>query len=199
MQETGNLCPKTNSKDSAQPWKFLKGNSLAEGVRVFIIFHCVQTFFWLVGGEVTGWHSRNLVLSLQLPSSTWVGALVPHKNSKVLLCIFLEEEPGPRPITALLLLDCASFFFLHSLPSLISKYLNLPFGTQGRSKRLNEAYFLQTMKWWTQKGFVPGRSPQGPAPFHPYPPNTHTLELVAEKQGKNHVCLLKRSNPLLHF
>ena len=34
--------------------------------------------------------------------------------------------------------------FLHSPPSLISNCLNLPFGTQGRSRRLNEAYFLQT-------------------------------------------------------
>ena len=34
--------------------------------------------------------------------------------------------------------------FLHSLPSLISNCLNLPFGTQGRSRRLNEAKFLQT-------------------------------------------------------
>ena len=35
---------------------------------------------------------------------------------------------------------------LHPLPSLISNCLNLPFGTQGRSQRLNEAYFLQTRK-----------------------------------------------------
>ena len=33
---------------------------------------------------------------------------------------------------------------LHSLPSLISNCLSLPFGTQGSSRRLNEAYFLQT-------------------------------------------------------
>ena len=37
---------------------------------------CV-TLFWLVGGEITGRCSRNLVLSLKLPSSTWVGSLVP--------------------------------------------------------------------------------------------------------------------------
>ena len=36
---------------------------------------CV-TFFWLVGGEVTRWWPRNLVLCLKLPSSTWVGSLV---------------------------------------------------------------------------------------------------------------------------
>ena len=37
---------------------------------------CV-TFFTLVGGEVTEQCSRNLVLSLKLPSSPWVEALVP--------------------------------------------------------------------------------------------------------------------------
>ena len=36
--------------------------------------------------------------------------------------------------------------FLHPLPPLISNYLNLPFGTQGRSRRLNEEYFLPTRK-----------------------------------------------------
>ena len=49
---------------------------------------CV-TFFRLVGGEATGWCSRNLELSLKLPSSTWVGTPV-LQNSKTLLCIFLE-------------------------------------------------------------------------------------------------------------
>ena len=43
------------------------------GVRAAV---CV-TFFWLVGGEVRGQCSRNLVLSLKLPSSTWVEALDP--------------------------------------------------------------------------------------------------------------------------
>ena len=33
-------------------------------------------FFWLAGGEVTGWCSRNLALSLKL-SSFWLKALVP--------------------------------------------------------------------------------------------------------------------------
>ena len=42
--------------------------------------------------------------------------------------------------------------FLRSLPSLISNSLNLPFGTQGKSKRLNESYFLQTRKGWEGRG-----------------------------------------------
>ena len=51
-------------------------------------------------------------------------------------------------------------FFLHSLPSLIRNHLNLPFGTQGRSRRLNEAYFLQTRSGGYTEMFVPG-SPTG--------------------------------------
>ena len=36
----------------------------------------------LIGGEVRWQCSRNLVLSLKLPSSTWVGALVPAEELK---------------------------------------------------------------------------------------------------------------------
>ena len=57
--------------------KFQKGRSFGEEVRVSIIFLCVKIFFWLVSGEVTGWCFRDLVLSLKLPSSTWLGASVP--------------------------------------------------------------------------------------------------------------------------
>ena len=61
-----------------------------------------MTFFWLVSGEASGRCSRNLMLSLRLLSSTLVGVLVLQKNSKISLNIFLEEEPGPCPMTALL-------------------------------------------------------------------------------------------------
>ena len=59
---------------------FLKENHL--GRRVFIILHSMQTFFWLVGGEVTEWSSKNLVLSMKSSSSTWVEALVPAEKLK---------------------------------------------------------------------------------------------------------------------
>ena len=59
-------CPKANSKGSAWSWKFffcccclclwswklLSGELFGEYINIFIIFHCVQTFFWLVD-EVT--------------------------------------------------------------------------------------------------------------------------------------------------
>ena len=71
---------------------------------------CV-TFFWLVGGEITGQCSKNPVLSLKLPSFTWVGSLVSAEELKdiILFCIFLQEEPRPCPTAELLFLTCSSF------------------------------------------------------------------------------------------
>ena len=40
-----------------------------------------------------------------LPFSTWVGALVSAELTVILLCVSLEEEPGPCLITAPLF-DC---------------------------------------------------------------------------------------------
>ena len=50
-QQTGkmaNLCPKTNSEDSARPWKFLKGESFGEEFRVFIYLPLCADFL-LIG------------------------------------------------------------------------------------------------------------------------------------------------------
>ena len=41
-----------------------------------------MTFFRLVGGEVTGWGSRNLVFSLKLPCSTWLRVFVLAEKLK---------------------------------------------------------------------------------------------------------------------
>ena len=60
-----------------------EGNIWGEGCRVceFLLID----WWW-----TTEWYSRTLVFSLKLPSSTWVGAPVLQKDSKILLCIFLE-------------------------------------------------------------------------------------------------------------
>lgn len=81
------------------------------------------------------------------------GALVLPKNSKVLLGVFLEEELGPWPVAALQPLDCSSSS-LCSDPSRVSNCPGLPFGSQGTSRRLNEADFLQIKKNGTQEGLV---------------------------------------------
>ena len=48
---------------------------------------------------------------------------------------------------------------LFTIPSLMSSCLNLPFGTQRKSRSLNEAisYKLETKTW---EGFVSRRAPQ---------------------------------------
>ena len=51
-----------------------------------------------------------------------------------------NQEPVSRLYHHLIV----SPLFLDPLPFLISNCLNPPFGTQGRSRRLNEAYILQT-------------------------------------------------------
>ena len=103
---------------------------------------CRACDFLLIGLR-TGQCSRHLVLSLKLPSSTWLGVLVLQKNSRYCYVYSLRrnQDPAPRLHYCFLIAPPLS---LYSLPSLIRNCLNLPFGTQGRLRRLNEAYFLQT-------------------------------------------------------
>ena len=54
--------------------------------------------------------------------------------------------------------------FLYPLPSLISNCLNPPFGAQGRSRRLNEAYILQTRNG-EHRADLYSRAPQTRAHF----------------------------------
>ena len=109
--------------------KVKKGELLREKSES-VIFHCVQTFFGLVGGEVTGWCYRSLVFSQKLPSCTWVGALIPTEELKDYSVHSLKwsEDPDQRLHHCFL---TAPPLFLHSLPSLMSNCLKLPFGTQG--------------------------------------------------------------------
>ena len=100
---------------------------------------CV-TFFRLVGGEATGWCSRNLELSLKLPSSTWVGPQ-SCRTQRHCYAYFLSRNKGPVPRLYHHLIPPP--LFPYRLHSLISNCLNLSFGTQGRSRRLNEGYILK--------------------------------------------------------
>lgn len=136
--------PILRDKYNFQKIESFQGRTVWRRDQKFIIFHCVQIFFWLVGGKVTGGCSSSLVISLKLPSSAWVGALVPaEKNSKILLVVSLEGEPRPCPTLHYCFLTILPLC-LHDLTSLVSNWLKLLFGTQRRSRRRNEAYFLQT-------------------------------------------------------
>ena len=134
-----------------------EGNIWSDGCRG-------MAFLSLVGGEVTGWCFRILfinflvppsvdlvlLLSMWLPSSTRVRVCFSsyRKNSKIHIRLFyiyiyisLEEELRlfyGWTITSWLL---AFPLFLHSLPFLISNWLNLFFGTQWKPRRLIIFFF----------------------------------------------------------
>ena len=104
------------------------------------------TFFQLVGCEVTRKCSKNLVVSLKLPSSNWQG---PQFHSRAQRYCYvsiysLRRKQNPAPT-----LHCC---FLTIFPLFLDQQLFEPtFGTQGRSWNLNEAYFLQIRNTQTQK------------------------------------------------
>lgn len=105
-EEKADSCPETSSKDSAWWWKFFKGRIIWGGGQNLLSFHCELTSFWLVGGEVTGWCSRNLVLNLKLTCSTWLGTFVPTRGTQR-YCYICSLRKNQDPVhAALLFLDC---------------------------------------------------------------------------------------------
>ena len=109
----------------------------------------VSSTFWfqLVGG------SSSYGQYIQLTSPTWWGFQSLQKNSKMLLSISLEGEPGHCPKASLLFLLTVPLLTLHPLPSLISNCLNLLIGIQGKVKEVDWSLFPVTKKWQTRKGF----------------------------------------------
>ena len=75
-------------------------------------------------------------------------------------CGSLRENQDPVPRLYYYCLAGLPPPSLHPLPSLISNYLNLSFGAQGRPWSLNEAYFPKPRRE-RGKGFGP-RNPTGP-------------------------------------
>ena len=103
---------------------------------------CVQTevtIFHLGGGSSSAEELKNIVMHISLSRN---------------------QDPVWRLYQPLIV----SPLFLYPLPSLISSYLNPPFGTQGRSRRLNEAYILQTRNG-EHRADLYFRAPQSPAQF----------------------------------
>ena len=102
-------------------------------------------FFWLVGGEITGWCSRNLVLSLNLPSSIWLEVLDAAEEIKDIAM----SIPWKRTRTLLshhTLVFCCSFL-VSAFSPFHDKCLHLTFETKGRAKKLNETL---SYKWDTE-------------------------------------------------
>ena len=101
-----------------------------------------MTLSWLISGEATEQCSRNLVLSLKLhPPPGW-GPQFCRWAQTYCYAYFLSRNQDPTSRLNYHLI--VPPLFLYPLPFLISNCLNLSFGTQGRSGRLNEAYVLQT-------------------------------------------------------
>ena len=132
----------------------LKGESLGEGVRVFIYLPLCAIFL-LIGS----WWS-NTVERQEYCAQPEV-AVIPlgrglsscRRTQRYCYIYSLKKSQDPAP----LLHYCfdSYFFVLHVLASLISNCLHLPFETQGRSWRLNETYLLNK-KWGHRKGLYPG-------------------------------------------
>ena len=80
----------------------------------------------------------------------------------IVMHIFLSRNQDP--VSRLYHYLIVSPLFLDPLPFLISNCLNPPFGTQGRSRMLNEAYILQTRNGEHRTNLY-SRAPQSPAQF----------------------------------
>ena len=115
-------------------WNFLEEESFGEGVRVVVLL-CAS------------WWWGNMAVFQE--SCTWPEVTVLHVGGGLSFCwttqrncyiySLRKNNPTPRLHYCFLIVP---FLSLQPLPYL-SNCLNLPFGTQGRSKRLHEAYFVQ--------------------------------------------------------
>ena len=99
-------------------------------------------------------------------ASTWVDAFSSCRKTQRYCFVYPFQRNGELALWLQYCFLTAAPLFLQPLPSLMSSCLNLPFGTQGRSRRLNEAYYLQMKNGGPRKAFVPRRALQGPAQFH---------------------------------
>ena len=120
---------------------------------------------------VWGLHASGQHTVINHKCSHLEGVSVPVNSSKILLYLSVDRETGPCPKTSL---DCLPLVS-HPLPSLINNCLNLPFGTQGRSRRQTESCFLDYKKWGDSDKSLCPRAPQGPAWYHLLIPSPSAL------------------------
>ena len=74
-----------------------------------------------------------------------------EKVSKIMSHVSLEAEPWTCPKSALLFLGCSSLV-LHPLPSAISNYLNLPFGTLEKEIATHSSILAWKVPWTEDPG-----------------------------------------------
>ena len=123
-----------------------------KGSRVGLVIRlgCVQGLhsFGLASGgllmsfsDSQGYHTTTFSLEWGLLHLPFIKVFSSIESSKDVMCI-TWGEPGLCPKVALLFLGGSSLS-LHLLPSLISNCSNLPFRTQGRSRRLESVPYKQ--------------------------------------------------------
>ena len=107
---------------------------------------------WAVFGvRDAGWCSGNLCAQPEVTILHLGWGLSSCRRAQRYCYVYsMRRNQDPAPLLYYCFLT-SSPLFLHLLPSLISSCLNLLFGTQGRSRRLNEAYFLQTRNEDTER------------------------------------------------
>ena len=151
---------------------------------------CV-TLLWLVGGEVAEivqeyqssaflfWWVWGLVLMFSLKSSsTFVRASVPVEELRDMYQIVMRIPWGGTRPSSQSVHHC---FFPHSFTLLISIWI-LPFGTQGRSRRLIDC--PTNKKQGTPKGFCACEGPTGPLRAFESDSESHVVSTVVQELCK---------------
>ena len=100
---------------------------------------CVTLFDWLVVRQQSCVSGILCSVWSYHPPPGW-SSVEEIKDTVMHIFLSRNQDPVWRLYQPLIV----SPVFLYPLPSLITNYLNPPFGTQGMSRRLNEAYILQT-------------------------------------------------------
>ena len=88
-------------------------------------------------------------------TSTWVDAFSSCGKTQRYCFVYTFQRNGELVLWLQYCFLTASPLFLHPLPPLMSSCLNLPFRTQGRSRRLNETYYLQMKNRGPRKALCP--------------------------------------------
>ena len=144
-EEKADSCPKTNSKDSVWSQKFLKGESFQEEDRIYYLS------LWADFLQIHWWWGNTVMFQESCAQSKvnilpLVGGLSSYRRTQR-YCYICSLRKNQDPVPC-----CTMVSWLLSLTSLISNCFNLPFGTQGRPRRLNEACLLQNVKGLYSEG-----------------------------------------------